>query len=501
MCSSGRQTAVLDLPACRLTPPHPAQLRELDARWMKEQPAEHRAVRISAVHALLPALEDSYQRRLAGGAPGSADKKKASRSGGRVAAGSGGGQAAGGAGAATSRKPRGSGKAAVAAAAGAADGAAAGGELGTSRRSADVLRELQALMAEEAASRLPVQPPPPSQQVQQPQQQQRVVGASGRTDGDITRFMPQRKPAGEAPPAALQPAVAAAAAAVVAPKRKPSGAAAAAAAGGGGYGLVGTSNAASSSVRQALGRPQADAHLPASAAGARSLLDRVMGLPVQQSQQQQKVQRPPPPQQASPQKRQRSPQASPAGPAGAAGVEDGSPLGSPGFEIVLSSPESPQQPLQRLGSSRVRPREESISPPPLSQRMLQAAQRMQQAAAVQLEQQQQAQLEQPPAEQPQPVGEGRRFSGPSRGPMRGAGAGSHARRASHGSAGAPAAAAAPARMAAAGAGDVVDLTELDAPAHTPAPEPAAPVEQRQAGRRAPVVQVGSPTIDLTCDSD
>ncbi|PRW33965.1 flap endonuclease GEN-like protein 1 [Chlorella sorokiniana] len=346
-------------------------LREFDARWMKEQPAEHRAVRISAVHALLPALEDSYQQRLAGGGPGSAGKKRASKASGKAAAGSGG-------------RGRGGGKAA-AGAAGGAGATSAGGSL----RSADVLRELQSLMAEEAAAEPQAQH---AQRQRQQERQQPAAKASGQTDGDITRFMPQRKATGETPSAALQSTASAAAvaAAAAAPKHKPSGAAAAAAAGKG-YGLASGSGAASGKVRQALGRPQTDAHLPGSAAEVQSLLGRVMGPPAQQrpqqaQQQQQKPQRPPPAQQASPQKRLRSPHSSPPG-AAAAGAGD-SPVGSPGFEIVLSSPESPGQQRQ-LGGGRVRPREESASPPPLSQRMLQAAQMLQQEAAAQLEQQQQ----------------------------------------------------------------------------------------------------------------
>eukprot|EP00887_Chlorella_sp_A99_P003372 scaffold7.g3372.t1 len=50
---------------------------EFDERWLKQQPAEHRAVRQSAVKALLPALEAAWQQR--GAAGGSTKQKSASR--------------------------------------------------------------------------------------------------------------------------------------------------------------------------------------------------------------------------------------------------------------------------------------------------------------------------------------------------------------------------------------------------------------------------------------
>ena len=58
------------------------KLREFDARWMKEQPAEHRAVRMTAVRSCAAHLERLYQQSLAGAKAGSGSQRGKSAAGG-----------------------------------------------------------------------------------------------------------------------------------------------------------------------------------------------------------------------------------------------------------------------------------------------------------------------------------------------------------------------------------------------------------------------------------
>ena len=82
---------------------------EFDERWLREQPAEHRAVRRSAVAALLPALERAWLDRVAGG--GKKNKKSAAAAGAATIAATR--QRGGGGGVGKGRSGRGKGSPAV----------------------------------------------------------------------------------------------------------------------------------------------------------------------------------------------------------------------------------------------------------------------------------------------------------------------------------------------------------------------------------------------------
>lgn len=273
-------------------------MREFDLRWLKEQPAEHRAVRIAAVHRLLPQLEVAYRQQLAAG-PGKGSRA-AARKGGAVGGGKG---------------SRGS---VAAARASRAKGASAGG-LALQEVPAREEGAPQAAAAGAAAG----QALPQEQQQQQEQQKQ----------ADITRYLAQRRPGSAAPPAAAGKATAS----------RP---------GTRGYGLAaGGAGGAGAQQREAL--PGYQQYLPASAQSMQALLGRALGGGGGRQQQQEEVEqgtgqqrqqsRPPPEQQASPPKKLRSPRRE-AG-AAAAGVSPGgrSTDADPDFQVLLTSPESPAE--------------------------------------------------------------------------------------------------------------------------------------------------------------
>ncbi|KAL4425232.1 hypothetical protein ABPG75_009248 [Micractinium tetrahymenae] len=295
-------------------------VQEFDQRWLKEQPAEHRAVRISAVHRLLPHLETAYQQQLLAG-PGKASKaaaggsKKARGAGTRkagAAPGSGGSRAAGAAAAKGGRKQHG----------------------GAASRA---VREL--LLDEEEEEEAGGAGAGRASAAQQQQQQQQQAA-------DITRYLAQRRPGSAAAPAA-------------------SGKAAAGKQVGRGYGLAasGAASAVAPEQQQQQHLPSYQQHLPASAASMQALLSRALGSDDGQQQQLREQQRPqhraPPEQRTSPSKKLRSPRGSLgrlAGPAAAPVATAAAAFGaSPGgvsagadseFEVLLTSPESPTGPTQ-----------------------------------------------------------------------------------------------------------------------------------------------------------
>ncbi|EFN56935.1 hypothetical protein CHLNCDRAFT_143468 [Chlorella variabilis] len=257
-----------------MSQPETMSVREFDLRWLKEQPAEHRAVRITAVQRYLPRLEWLFQQRLAGGGAsgsgsGSGGKKKqaaAAPAGAPRGNGSGGKKAAAGGGGGGVRKPRADSKAAAA---------------------RQLLIDYDSGGEEQGQRYGPQYRPKP------------------QLDGDLTRYLVQRRPGQQ--PAAAPGAPAAAGSRAASKASKPgAGAAVAAAAGGGrdGYGLAGIS---ASEQQQQQRYAQ---HLPATADGVRALLSKVMdggSQPAGKTQQQRRERHPPPVQRGSPEKKQRSP--------------------------------------------------------------------------------------------------------------------------------------------------------------------------------------------------
>ncbi|PSC67428.1 phosphatidate cytidylyltransferase [Micractinium conductrix] len=331
--------AATQSPGWQAPPPEVLTLREFDARWMKEQPAEHRAVRISAVHLHLPRLEEAFRRE-----PGKRGRKAA------AAAGSGGKAAAGGG----VRKPRVGGKAARQLQLGAAEGgaAAAGG----------------------------------------------AAPAADHHWDDVARYLQQRKPGRPVAAAAAAGKPRASAKAAVAAGRGLEGASGAAAAA-----VLPRQPAAHSQhlpsfegvhallSRGLGGSQQQQQQQPATLLPQQQEQQQPATLLPPQQQQEAPQGHPPPEQRASPQKKARSPGTGPGG-SGAAAAAVTAALGSPSddIEILFSSPDTAWPPARRQqrrpgGSGGVEGADE-VEPLPLAQRI---AQRGVQAERGQQQEQQQ----------------------------------------------------------------------------------------------------------------